>query len=731
VATHRELAAKTSHAQALARIRREAGSDALELVGLERSSVERMLAESLQGALPGEIVSRVHAVTGGNPFFVAELARWFASRGLSARQEPELASLPVHLRDAVRTRLVECSEACQELLRVASVIGPQFSLALLRPVLQRLGRPLEFDTLDEAESRHLLRRSEHDYTFAHTVVRETLYEELAHGERMRLHAEIAAALHALRAADPAPYLAELAHHFGEAAALGDAERAVEYGRRAAERASAMLAHEEAAEHYARALRALEFTEPPDALHRCQLLVARGEALAAAHASPAAVQEAFAAAIRLAQVLNEPRLLARAAAEATAYALVKDALLHLRSGSARPLVERLQPALEEALAGLDPRVDFELTGRALLALAVLHAAVGEPERAQARFESALQLADTRSDSALRARVLIDRMALIPEMDDAATRSALALRAFELAQSARRPDLEVLASVARASYALERADRREAERAGYEIERIARDARQPDAMVLACAYRSVAAQLEGRWADAERELQEAASLYSRLHFTPERGAAALAVSAWWLAVVRGRIDQVLPHWEASLSWQSRLPISQFFLARLQAAQGQLEAVRRERKGLDAQALAEQPRADHWLFCAGLSAEIWAILGDVSEAQSLLALLRPDAARVMNVGWIQVCGGPLARPLGSLAALVRDWDDSDQLFEIARAASRTLRSPVFETWTDLDQGRALQGHPGSAERRRGARMVETASQAARQLGLDGLLQAAPRAR
>jgi hypothetical protein len=93
--------------------------------------------------------------------------------------------------------------------------------------------------------------------------------------------------------------------------------------------------------------------------------------------------------------------------------------------------------------------------------------------------------------------------------------------------------------------------------------------------------------------------------------------------------------------------------------------------------------------------------------------------------------VCGGPIARPLGLLCALIGDWEGSEQLFETARGASRSLRSPVFEAWTDLDQGRALARHPRSTERRRGMRMAESATQVAQQLGLDGLLADDPRVR
>jgi hypothetical protein len=65
------------------------------------------------------------------------------------------------------------------------------------------------------------------------------------------------ALEDLYSADAEPHLAELAQHFFHAAPGGDAERAVSYTMRAAERATRLHAYEEAARHYDLALQALE------------------------------------------------------------------------------------------------------------------------------------------------------------------------------------------------------------------------------------------------------------------------------------------------------------------------------------------------------------------------------------------------------------------------------------------------------------------------------------------
>ena len=95
-------------------------------------------------------------------------------------------------------------------------------------------------------------------------MRQTLYRELNTPRRVRLHRRIGEAMEALWGANPEPHLSELAHHFFQALPGGDVGKALDYAKRAGARARALLAFEEAAGHYDRALQALELAESDDA-----------------------------------------------------------------------------------------------------------------------------------------------------------------------------------------------------------------------------------------------------------------------------------------------------------------------------------------------------------------------------------------------------------------------------------------------------------------------------------
>ena len=127
---------------------------------------------------------------------------------------------------------------------------------------------------------------------------------------MLLHRQIGESLERLYGASDA-HLPELAHHFYQAAPGGDVQKAVDYAKRAGDRASDLFAFEEAASQYELAIQALELQSQPDAQQQVELLLA----LSGAHRRAEMPDESVEAARRAASVaevsalricLREPR-----------------------------------------------------------------------------------------------------------------------------------------------------------------------------------------------------------------------------------------------------------------------------------------------------------------------------------------------------------------------------------------------------------------------------------------
>jgi DNA-binding CsgD family transcriptional regulator/predicted metal-dependent hydrolase len=213
---------------------------------LSQDAVQQMAADS------GRDAATLYRLTAGNPFFVTEV---LASEG---------KMVPATVGDAVLARAARLSPEARAVLDVAAVIGstiePGLLLAVAGPVL---------DEADEGIARGLLRGSGDGLAFSHELAREAILVAIAPLRRRLLHARVLAALR--EAPEEERDLARLAHH---ADAAGDRVAVLEFAIAAAQQATALNAHREAAAQYARALRYADALPPAE---RARLLEGRSVA----------------------------------------------------------------------------------------------------------------------------------------------------------------------------------------------------------------------------------------------------------------------------------------------------------------------------------------------------------------------------------------------------------------------------------------------------------------------
>ncbi|UGU19792.1 BTAD domain-containing putative transcriptional regulator [Mycobacterium avium] len=279
VGTYRSTDLDRSHplAAMLADLHRSAGfepSNRLQLNGLDEQDVAAYVAEA--GYDDDELARALASVTGGNPFFLIQALHHVDESGGRWDQ----STLPQGVREAVSRRLSRLSSETNKALATAAVIGSRFALELVESVV---GED-QVDAFDEAcQAGIVIEEPGGRYRFNHAIVRQSLLAELSSVRRMRLHQRIATTLENQPGAED-ELLAELAHHYFECAWAGNAAKAVQYCRRAADQAMTRLGYEGAADLYDRALHALEEIddELPDRDDQVtELLIARCEALLAA------------------------------------------------------------------------------------------------------------------------------------------------------------------------------------------------------------------------------------------------------------------------------------------------------------------------------------------------------------------------------------------------------------------------------------------------------------------
>ncbi len=285
VGTYRSTDLDRSHplAAMLADLHRDGTASRISLSGLDEDDVSAYVAKA--GYDDEELGHALASVTGGNPFFLIEALRHVDESG--GVWDP--STLPQGVREAVSRRLTRLPIETNKALAAAAVVGSRFSLDLVERVV---GDDL-VDAFDEASKAGIvIEEPGGRYRFNHAIVRQSLLAELPSMRRMRLHQRIATTLEDEPGADD-ELLAELAHHYFECAWAGNAAKAVEYCRRAADQAMARLAYEGAADLYNHALHALDEIddELPDRndqiadllLARCEALLAAGDVTSAAGA----------------------------------------------------------------------------------------------------------------------------------------------------------------------------------------------------------------------------------------------------------------------------------------------------------------------------------------------------------------------------------------------------------------------------------------------------------------
>ena len=325
VGTYRDTDLSRTHplAAALADLRRNPIVERISLEGLAVDEVASFLnaaAGSGEVDVPGlsRLAEILYTETEGNPFFLSEVlshllesgaiyqenGRWVGNRALIAQ-----LGVPEGVREVLGRRLSALSDVANEALTVAAVIGHEFVLPVLADVIGVEADEL-VERLDEAVERRLIEEAPQSFDtfrFSHALVRQTLCEELTTSRRVRLHRKVA---HALEARGGT--VEQLAHHFGEAAVMGEEEKALDYARAAGDEAMERIAYEQAVGWYGKALEMDESLDP-DPARRCALLLCFGKARNCAGETLEA-RESFIEAFDLAQATGDASAAATAACE---------------------------------------------------------------------------------------------------------------------------------------------------------------------------------------------------------------------------------------------------------------------------------------------------------------------------------------------------------------------------------------------------------------------------------
>jgi tetratricopeptide (TPR) repeat protein len=246
VSTRQLLIVATSRSHSI-ELRQRDGSVSVELRPLQPASTGDMLKSILDAEVaPDELVARIHDRTGGNPFFVEEIARSLLESGtlrtigkrVILRGTLQTLDLPATVQAVIRTRVDRFDIDARQVLRAASVIGRDFTRPVIEYAMTDAGRV--GPALDTLTAARIVERTsdspDSGYRFRHVLMQEAAYAGLLEHQRADLHARVGTAIEHIYRGQLDDWLYRLAQHFSLAEQW---PKAVQYGLRSAERLTAL------------------------------------------------------------------------------------------------------------------------------------------------------------------------------------------------------------------------------------------------------------------------------------------------------------------------------------------------------------------------------------------------------------------------------------------------------------------------------------------------------------
>ena len=378
---------------------------------IELHPLPRIDAQALVGGGETARFARLYDASGGNPFYLLELARM----GPDPRDGPTLEGREVP--DAVAAATVEelegLSGAGRSLAEGAAVAGDPFELDLAAASAD-MAEPNALDALDELIDHDLVRPTgvPRRFRFRHPLVRRAIYESSSVGSRIAAHGRSAKALEARGAP-----VTVRAHHVEQSSQPGDQVAVAvlsEAGAAAARRAPAS-----AARWFGAALDLLPEMAPRG--QRVNLLIA----LAGSQAATGRFKESRAALLDAIELAGDPDLRVRLIGACAgveqllgrheeARARLTDALGDVADASSAQAVALMLQLADGDFYRMDyvgmrswgeralvvaGRLDQPLEAASLAVLAVAACFTGAPSEADAFTSSAAALADTLDDEEL--------------------------------------------------------------------------------------------------------------------------------------------------------------------------------------------------------------------------------------------------------------------------------------------------------------------------------------------
>ncbi|WP_240336787.1 adenylate/guanylate cyclase domain-containing protein [Tropicibacter sp. Alg240-R139] len=675
----------------------------LQLRRFDTADVSNLVCRITGRTPDDELIAAIVEKTDGIPLFVEELTRALVEAG-----EQRQVNVPSSLKGALMARLDAVTPEAKQAALSGSVIGREFEPTLLCAAMGIDKGDLQ-SRLEELSRTGLVYESGHNrghFVFRHALIRDTAYNSMLGSTRREQHANVARALTQLRSAEIERRPELVARHLSEAQ---DWSAAFDRWHSAAEMALARSASQEAMVNAHETMKAAEELTSETGIEtiKSKILIGRS------HDSLGQLPEGI-------SILKEA---ADTAQEIGNVELAADAAHHF-ADSCMMSSERYGEAIglcRDVLKDL-PTSDEVRQCRLMSQLARAYMFVGQFVEGTRYGQQSMELAARLGDHKSQFSVMMMHFGapFVARKESEAQNWRENLKAMhQVAEKlgtidqGRNRTLSLFVGA-------EMADRQLMDRS---LERLTEISTKDNHLQLYWVQKhaqAMVAIMEGDFHQAELHATEAVNIGRKTHGKHVEGV--FGVQMFTIRREQSRLHEVasvmkrlMTESPEDVAWKPGFGL-------IAAELGFRDHAGRILNEVAEGGFVLPPDAMYSTTLSYLS-DICVAVEHLEYAETIYNLLKPYEDLTITAGATTVCTGAAARRLGNLAAVLRDWDTAERMFQKAIEIDTRMKSPPWIAHSKAAYASALRGRGSTSDTRRAFQLEAEALAISQELSMVSL--------
>ncbi|MBX7539662.1 helix-turn-helix transcriptional regulator [Qipengyuania sphaerica] len=662
------------------------------LRGMDQLESAQFCRELASWTPEAQIIRRLHRQTEGNPLFLRQIVQSLLDQGHIADGVavlPDRITVPEGITEAIAIRLEQVSHRCQQTLMNAAILGRTFE----QLVLMRLDTEFHPRLLDEAAKCGLARPTEAAlgrWEFNHALIREVLYDRLAPIQRLRAHADAAAAIEAVYGSENPHSLSALAYHAFEGQIFVGAQRVIELARKAAKHAMSVTAYDDAAAQFRLALECFSVPGIDNVTGKIDVALELAEAERSAGDNLAAIRTAREAAGWARSSGDWPRF--------AAATLQYEAARWQPGLPSEESIEHLELALNHA-----EEIPDETVVQLHCSLARAIQWSGRLEAAREQGLRAIEMARELGDQALLCDALDQGTCAFNTLPGSVDlRLSVCREAVAIARKLEDKFRLATMLVDFGSCSAQVGNFESLRETHLELRGLARELAQPHFQYVSQHWETTLAMLEGDLAEAIRSASAALAIGRKISGANAQGV--YGMQMFLIERERGALQQVAGL-ARSLGKDAEQNIWRPGYMLLLAEIDELDAARIQLDDILKGGLNAIPKDDLFILTLAFMAEtIWHTRTS-APCEHIFSMMEAESGNAIISGPASLCFGPVDRALGQLLASMGRFADAKELFERAlqQAESWDSKPMILRVACDYCDVLLVEGTPTGIKRAR----------------------------